>query len=165
MFDKDALAFVRTGLDRYPDARATVDYFESQVYALLVGALQRQPWRTFQPAINEKGVLAVAKAKGDTFLHAWIKGSSSVNPVIRFVYLGIYWKEKVVATAGTWDANWKRIPLMSSGPIAEGLIFSSVDQSVSVALDDTFEPEAAFARLLDAVERTVESTRVGSASP
>src|SRR5439155_16076720 len=104
MIDRDTLEFVRTGLERYPDARATVGFFEETIYKSVFDALQRRKWRTLRPSTNNKRGLAIAKGKGDTYLHAWLQGSTKRHDIVQIVYLGIYWEDPdpVVAAVGLW---------------------------------------------------------------
>ena len=88
MLDRDTLEFVRSGLDRYPDARETLGFFEETIHKSIVDALRQREWRTFRPSTSNKGGLAISKAKGDTFLHAWLEGSTTRQGKVRFVYLG-----------------------------------------------------------------------------
>lgn len=156
MLDRDTLEFVRTGLDKYPDARDTLRFFEETIQKSIVDALQHRKWRTFRPSTNTKGGLAIAKAKGDTFLHAWLEGSTKRQGNIRFVYLGIYWEDPVVVAVGQWDEKWKKLPLKPSSALSNGIKFNPSDQSLGLHAGREFEPDADFRRLLDALEDALE---------
>ena len=157
MLDKNILEFVRTGLVRYPDARETVDSFEETIHKSVIDALQHREWRTFLPSTNNKGGLAIQKGKGDTYLHAWLEGSTKRQSKVRFVYLGIYWEDPVVAAAGLWDEKWKKLPVKPPSAPNEGIKFNPSDQSLGLKVGKEFEPDADFKRLLDALEDAIES--------
>ena len=157
MIDREVLKFLRSGLERYPDARATVAFFEETIHKSLVDAFQQREWRLFTPSTNNKGGLAIAKHKGDTYLHAWVEGSTKRRPDVRFVYLGIYWEDPVVAAVGLWDARWKNLGLKPPNGLNGGIRFNPADQSLGLAVGDEFDPDADFKRLLDALEDAIES--------
>lgn len=157
MLDRDTLEFVRSGLDRYPDARETLGFFEETIHKSLVDALRQREWRTFRPSTSNKGGLAIVKAKGDTFLHAWLEGSTTRQGTVRFVYLGIYWEDPVVAAVGLWDERWKKLPVKPPSGLIEGIKFNPSDQSLGLEVGKDFEPDADFKRLLDALEDALES--------
>lgn len=154
--DSNTLEFVRVGLDRYPDARETVRFFEETIHKSIVDALQQRPWRTFRPSSSLKGGQAISKNKGDTFLHAWIEGSTERQSSVRFVYLGIYWEDPVVAAVGLWGEKWKKLSIRPPNSLDRGIWFNPSDQSLSLHVGKEFEPDADFNRLLDALEDAME---------
>ena len=156
MLDRDMLEFVRIGLERYPDARDTVSSFEETIHKSIVDALQHREWRTFLPSTNNKGGRAIAKAKGNTFLHGWLEGSTKYQGV-RFVYLGIYWENPVVAAVGLWDEKWKKFPIKQTSAPNGAIKFNPSDQSLGLEVGKEFDPDADFKRLLDALEDAIES--------
>jgi hypothetical protein len=151
------LKFVRTGLVRYLDARETVGFFEETIHKSVVHALQHRKWRTFRPSSNNKSSLATGKAKGDTYLEAWLEGSTKRRKSIRFVYLGIYWEDPVIAAVGLRDARWKTLPLKPPRAPKRGIIFDPSDQCLALAVGKQFKPDADFKRLLEALEDSLES--------
>lgn len=159
MLDRDMLEFVRTGLARYPDARETIGFFEEAILKSVVDALQQRKWRTFRPSTNNKSGLAIAaKGKGDTYLHAFLEGSTKSQGMVRIVYLGIYWEDPVVAAVSLCDEKWKEFPLKPPTVAPdEGIKFNPSDQSLFLAVGNEFEPDADFKRLLDALEDAIES--------
>jgi hypothetical protein len=157
MLDRDTLEFVRTGLDRYPNARETVGFFEQMIHKSVAEVLQQRKWRTFRPSTNNKGGLAIGKAKGDTFLHAWLEGSTKRQGNVRIVILGIYWEDPVVAAVSLMDENWKKLPVKPPRALNDGIKFNSSDQSLRLAVGNEFEPETDFKRLLDPLEDAIES--------
>jgi hypothetical protein len=156
MLDRDTLEFVRTGLVRYPDARDTIRYFEETIHKTVVDTLRQREWRTFHPSKSAKGDLAIGKNKGDTFLHAWLEGSTTRQGKL-FVYLGIYWEEPVVAAVGLMDEKWKRLPVKPPSASNERIKFNPSDQSLGLQVGQEFEPDPDFKRLLDALEDAIES--------
>ena len=155
--DRNTLEFVRTGMDRYPDARETVGYFEETIHKSIVDALQQRKWRTFRPSSNNKGSLAITKSKGDMYLDAWLEGSTKRRKDIRFVYVGIYWEDPVIAAVGLMDERWKTLPLNPPRAPKGGITFDPSDQYLGLAVGKEFEPDADFKRLLDALEDALES--------
>ena len=155
MLDRDTLEFVRTGLVRYPDARETLRFFEEAIQRSVIDALQQRKWRTFRPSTNNKRGL---KAKGDTFLHAWLEGSTKRQEDVQIVILGIYWEDPVVAAVSFMDENWKKLPVTPPRALDDGITFNPSDQSLRLAVGKEFEPDADFKRLLDALEDAIEST-------
>jgi hypothetical protein len=156
MLDRDTLEFVRTGLERYPDARETVSFFEETIYKSIVDALQHREWRTFHPLTNNKGGRVIAKNKGITFIHAWIDGSTKY-PGVRSVYLGIYWEDPVVAAVGLFDEKYKKFPIKSASALNGKVRFNPSDQSLGLEIGTEFDPDTDFKRLLDALEDAIES--------
>jgi len=158
MIDDATLEFVRAGLERYPDARATVTFFEDTVSKAIMGALQQQPWRTFRPSNSPKGGLAISKGKGDTFLQAWLEGSTRyLGGKVRYVYLGVYWENPVVAAVGIFDERWKKLPLRPPAMLSPSIRFAPSDQSLGIEIGQEFDPDVDFRNLLDALERALES--------
>ena len=158
MFDRDTLEFVRTGLVRYPDARETIDFFEDTILKSVVDALQQRKWRTFRPSNIKNGLAIAAKGKGDTYLQAFLEGSTKSRGKLRIVYLGIYWDDPVVASVSLCDEKWKELPLKPPTVAPdEGIKFNPSDQSLFLAVGKEFEPDADFKRLLDALEDAIGS--------
>lgn len=158
MIDPSTLEFVRSGLERYPDARATVAFFEDTISKAIISALQQQPWRTFQPNTSPKGGLAISKGKGDTFLQAWLEGSTRyLGGRVRYVYLGVYWENPVVAAVGIFDERWRKLPLRPPVGLSPSIQFAPSDQSLGIELGQEFQPEVDFRNLLDALEGALEA--------
>lgn len=153
--DRDMLEFVRTGLARYPDARETIGFFEEAILKSIVDALQQRQWRTFRPSTNNMAI--VSKGKVDTFLHAFLEGSTKSQGKVRFVYLGIYWNDPVVAAVSICDEKWKELPLkLPTVAPDEGIKFDPSDQNLFLAVGKDFQPDADFKRLLDALEDAIK---------
>jgi hypothetical protein len=157
MLDKDTLEFVRIGIERYPNARETVSFFEETIHKSIIDALRQREWRTFRPSTSSKGGLVIGKAKGDTFLHAWLEGSTTGQAQARYVYLGIYWEDPVVAAVGLKDEKWRNLPMKPPSVLISGIRFTPSDQSLGLEVGKEFEPDADFKRLLDALEDAIQS--------
>ena len=156
MLDGDTLQFVRTGLLRYADARETVRFFEETINKSVIDALQQRRWRTFRPSTKDPGGLEIGKGKGDTFLQAWLQGSTKPNGKLRIVVLGIYWEDPVIAAAGLWNEKWRKHPVKAPSAPDERIKFNPSDQRLSLEVGKEFEPSADFKRLLDALEDVIE---------
>ena len=76
---------------------------------------------------------------------------------IRFIYLGIYWEDPVIAAVGLMDEKWKKLPLKPPARPKGGITFDPSDQCLGLAVGKEFEPDADFKRLLDALEDALES--------
>ena len=160
MLDRDTLEFVRTGLGRYPDARDTIAFFEETILKSVVDALQQRKWRTFRPSHIKSGLGSAVKSKGkeDTYLHAFIEGSTKSKGKVRYVYLGIYWEDPVVAAVWLCDEKWKALPLKPPTVAPnEGIKYNPSDQNLFLEVGKEFEPDADFKRLLDALEDAIEA--------
>jgi hypothetical protein len=158
-FDRHTLEFVRTGLERYPDARETVNFFEETIHKLIVAALQQRKWRTFHPSKNNKGGLAITKTKGDAYLHAWLDGSTRRQSSVRSVYLGIYWEEPVIAAVGLFGEKWKKLPLKLPSAPNKGIKYNPFDHTLRLEVGKDFEPDVDFRRLLDPLEDAIEAAQ------
>jgi len=96
MLDRTKKAeFIREGLARYPDARETVDYFQSSVMEAIFTAFEtKMNWKTFQPR-RLGGSLESGRGIGDRFIQGWIEGTLQnlyAAGEKMWLTLGLYWR-------------------------------------------------------------------------
>lgn len=119
---QEKLAFLHAGLDRYADARETVDYFETAVQELLLLTLRsKETWKHFRPT-KTSGQFEFGKSTGpaDRFIAAWIGGDRpgpEGKPLRTWMCLGLYWnqplvpKAHVIAAAHAWGDKGRFVHL------------------------------------------------------
>ena len=160
--------FLRVGLVRYPDARETVDYFETSVEEAILAAFQAKTnWKNFQPSRGPEGSLESGKTTGpaDRYIQVWITGGlpHRIEGQERaWITLGLYWKAPrrpsapVVAACYATAEKGKPIPLLDlpgrDSQIALGPLYKKGERRLLLEPRDDFAAAEAFALLLDAVD-------------
>ncbi len=167
--------FIRIGLERYPDARETVDYFETAVMQAIFSAFEgKGDWKHFQPARDPMGGLYSGKAIGpvDRYIHAFIKGGvparNGRNEAI-WLSLGVYWNParrpsaKVVASSTSWvEAGGPTLPLLDVTTRDRRVFIGQVNRRdrprMVVELDEGLELSEAFGLLLDSLDNALAAS-------
>jgi hypothetical protein len=179
------IEFVRVGLLRYPDARETVDYFQTSVTEAIFAAFEAKTnWKYFQPFRDPGGSLEAGKATGsvDRYIHAFIAGTlpnRNGGKEKVWIYLGLYWKPPrrphapVVAACSCSVDKGGAVPLLDlpgRDPQVElGALYKRGERRLLLAArEEDFDLDQAFSLLLDCIDEAmavVESVNVTSVGP
>lgn len=159
------IEFFRDGLSHYPDARETVNYFQTCVREAISRAFEaKTSWNNFEP-FRVNGSLESGGGMGDVFIQAWIAGTlpnrSSIKEKV-WISLGLVWKPSyrpsasVVAASHCWSSVTNTSvpfnrPKTDSG-VALGRPNKKGERRMLLEPGADFDPEVSFALLLDAVD-------------
>lgn len=177
--------FLRVGLERYPDACETVDYFEKSVTEAIVAAFKAKTnWKNFRPHRGDsEGSLQTGNGTGDRFIHAFMGGTlpnRNGDKEKVWIDLGFYWNpprrpmRQFVAACFCWlDEDEKPVSLLDlpsrDQKVELGPVYKRNErQLVLEARAEDFDPEKAFSLLLDSIDEalgvvdTVNRTSVDS---
>ncbi len=159
-------AFVREGLLRYPDARETVDFFQTSILDALTAAFQSKPsWRNFQPRLDSDGNLQSSKiiGAGDRYIQLYIEGTvpGRMRPSGKaWLSLGLFWKPTrrpntpVVAACHSSTEKGAPVPLLDlpdrDKRIMLGPLYKRSERRLFLEAGPDFEPAETFALLLEA---------------
>jgi hypothetical protein len=161
------IEFLRIGLARYPDARETVDYFETTLMDPIFAAFNaKADWKSFQPRRDSAQALQSGKFIGpaDRYIHAWIGGTLTSRGISEKVWLtlGIYWNPSRRPNARAVAASACNIDRGGPVPFADlpgrservviGPLNRPTERRLLLDLGDDFDPAEAFSLLLDAAD-------------
>jgi len=162
------IEFIRQGLVRYPDARDTVDYFQTSVMEAIFAAFEAKAgWRNFQPLRNAEQGFEFGKFIGqvDRYIQAWIAGAlPNVNGTQQkaWLALGLFWKPprrpsaSVVAACNAWTEKGVALPLFDipgrDQRILVGAIYRKAERRLFLEPGEDFDPSEVFSLLLDAAD-------------
>ncbi len=164
------IEFLRVGLSRYPDARETVDYFQTSVMEAIFAALEAKTnWKNFRPHRDSEGRLQSAGAIGPVvrYIQASIDGTlpnRNRGKDNATLYLFLYWnpplrpKAPVVAACVVWDEE-RAVPLLDlpsrDQRIALGLVKKRGEVCLLIEPPDDFDPAEALPLLLDSIDEAM----------
>lgn len=163
------MEFLRVGLSRYPDARETVDYFQTSVMEAIFAAFEAKTWKNFQPFRNQGG-LELGKATGsvDRFIQGFIAGTlpnRNGGKEKIWIYLGLYWNPRrrpsaqVVAACSSWVEKGGPIPLLDlpgrDQQVALGPLNKRGERRLMVEPREDFDPSETFSLLLDCIDEAM----------
>ncbi len=164
------MEFLRVGLLRYPDARETVDYFQSSVMEAILAAFEAKTnWKNFQPSRNQEG-FETGKATGsvDRFIHAFIAGTLPNRNGAKekiWIYLGLYWNPprrpnaQVVAACSSWVEKGGPISLLDlpdrDQKVALGPLYKRGERRLIVEPREDFDAAETFSLLLDCIDEAM----------
>lgn len=168
MADGTEIDFLRQGLTYYPDARHTVDDFETMVTSALRAALEEKVWNNFQPLRTSDGGIEFAKATGttDRFIHAWIAGRLAHRDEAKgkvWAAIGLYWnpprrpRSLVVAASSVWAAEGGSALTLLDLPgrdkrVELGLVSKKNERRLIVEPAADFDAAEVFSLLLDSLD-------------
>jgi hypothetical protein len=171
LHDISGMEFLRTGLGRYPDARETVDYFETTLMnAVLAAFATKRDWKHFVPTRDSDGALESGRAIGpvDRYIHAFIAGAAPRRhgDSRLWLSLGVYWKPRratdapVVASCNSWISD--RGGAVSFADIASrdqrvilGPLYKKGERRLFLRIGDQFDPVEDFALLLESADEAL----------
>lgn len=166
MLDKtQQMKFVQAGLEAYPDAKDTVEYFEESVFAALTTALESKVWRNVEPK-KAKNQVVTSRARGTAprALNTWIEGRVIARPEIAerrvFVFLAMMWnppaavgaKVALVASAGFERGSVPLLDLASRDAQVRLVKFKGSDARLVAKIAEFKEPWDALPGLLEALD-------------
>ena len=168
------IEFVRAGLSRYPDARETVDYFETTVMEAIFAAFEAKTiWQHFRPLRNAEGSLESGKATGPVarFINAYIAGAlpnRNEGKEKVWLSLGLFWRPPrrpsadVVASSSCWfDRGGGPVPRVDlpsrDSRVAIGPLYKRGERRLILEPREDFDPAEAFALLLDSMDDALVS--------
>jgi len=180
MLDRTRKAdFIREGLARYPDARETVDYFQSSVMEAIFAAFEAKTnWKNFQPRRDGEGSLESGRGIGsvDRFVQAWIAGTLpnliAANEKV-WLSLGLYWRPPtrpsapVVAACHAWTEKGAVVPLVVPGRnqrIIIGALFKKSERRLLLEPGKDFDPLEALSLLLDTADEAMATVAADGAT-
>lgn len=159
--------FLRLGLERYPDARDTVDYFQTSITdAILAAFVEKTSWKNFAPKRDSTGNFENGKVtgSGDRYIQGWVAGTlphvaSSKDRV--WLSLGLYWKPKyasasVVAFSSAWTEKGASVPFVDvlgrDVSVKLGALSKKSERRLYLVPDANFEIAEAFLTLLNCAD-------------
>jgi hypothetical protein len=171
MLDEKAKAeFLRLGVSKYPDAWATVDAFENEIFSAIKAAFEEKaPWAGFEPRLVN-GSVDFKKLIGREL--RWMSGSvigtlaSLDGPQLGEINLGVFWNpphqsHSVVAACAPWlGKSWMamRWPEQRQPPLEVGPLYNKNERRLYVGLSRQTELREAFTMLLDAVDNALATS-------
>ncbi|MBK9240537.1 MAG: hypothetical protein IPL75_09815 [Acidobacteria bacterium] len=177
MLDETGKAqFLRVGLERYPDARDTVDYFQASVVDAIISAFsEKTTWKNFQPRRDAEGNMETGKVigSGDRYIQAWVLGALprlSETKERVWLSLGLYWKPKrlsapVVAFSNAWTEKGVMVPFSDVAGrdkrVTLGAVTKKSDRRLFLVPGKDFGPEEAFLLLLDSADDALGDVTAG----
>jgi hypothetical protein len=169
--------FFREGLRRYPDARETVDYFQTSILEAMFAAFEaRTNWVNFQPR-RDAGNLETGKLIGatDRAIQAWIVGRVGDSPSRVWLSLGLYWKPprrpNMPVVAACHASGDRGVPLLFTDVpnrperLHLGPLHRRGESRLFVQAGDDFDAEEAFSLLLDAADEALAMLPNRAADP
>lgn len=181
--EANKIKFLRDGLIHYPDARETVDYFETFVTEAILAAFEAKTnWKNFRPHRDSAKSLQVGKGTGNRFIHAFMGGTlpnRNGGKEKVWIDLGLYWNPPrrpnapVVAVCYYWLDEGGPVALLDlpsrHQKVELGPVYTRNErQLVLEARAEDFDPDKAFSLLLDSIDEalgvvdTVNGTSVDS---
>jgi hypothetical protein len=176
MLDKGtAIEFLRTGVVRYPDARETVDYFETVMMDEIFAAFNaRNPWKHFRP-LSKDGDLELGKGVGpgaDRYVQAYIAGALPSRELEKvWLSLGVYWNpprlpnSRAVAACTCWIAGgggavaFREVPTRDQRVLIAPIYKRDPHRRLLLELrEQSFNPALDFALLLDSADEGLGRT-------
>ena len=167
------IEFLRAGLSRYPDARETVDYFETTVMEAIFAAFEaKTSWKNFQLVRSADGSLVSGKAIGPVarFINAYIAGALPNRNDGKdrvWLSLGLFWRTPrrpnadVVAVADCWFDGGGPVPRVDlpsrDSRVSIGAVYKKGERRLVLEPREDFDPAEAFAILLDSMDDALVS--------
>jgi hypothetical protein len=163
------IKFFRDGLVHYPDARETVDYFQTSAMEAIFGAFEAANWKNFKPHRDSEGSLQSARATGpvDRYIQASIDGTlanRNRGKETVTLYLFLWWnpplrpKAQVVAACVAWDEK-RPVQLLDLPDRDQRVVLGLVKKKgeLCLLLEPTkdFDPAEAFPLLLHSIDEAM----------
>jgi hypothetical protein len=164
--EKNKTEFLRIGLSRYPDARETVDYFQTSMMELIVGAFEaKTTWKNFQPHRDSEARRTIGTA--ERYIQAYLEGtlpSRNRQKENVTLYLFLWWnpplrpKAQVVAACVAWTEKGP-VPLADlpgrDQRVALGLVKKKGEVCLLLDALEDFDLAEAFPLLLDSIDEAM----------